>query len=184
MATLFVAVVPDEVAVDELRTRVAPAREAVPELRWTDPLDWHVTLAFLGAVPETAVDHLVERLARATDRHRVGALRCGGGGAFARPSAARVLWVRLTGDVDGLRTLARSVQAAARRSGAPPADEGPPYRPHLTLARSRKPLDLRRLVERIDGEGPPWPGTDVRLMRSMPGRPYEALWRAGGSGGG
>lgn len=181
---LFVALVPDDAAVDELRTRVAPAREAAPELHWTDPRDWHVTLAFLGASPETVIVPLVDRLVRATRRHRVGVLRCAAGGAFGRPSAARVLWVRFTGDVDGLRTLARSVQAAARRSGAPPADEGRPYRPHLTLARSRSPVDLQGLIERIDGEGPSWPATDVRLMRSVPGHPYETLWRAGGSGSG
>ena len=64
---LFVAVIPPEHVLEDLGDFLEPRREAGPELRWTDPNQWHLTLSFMGEVPERTVEPLVERLAaRAT----------------------------------------------------------------------------------------------------------------------
>ena len=70
---MFVAVVPPESVIEDLEEFVAPRREATP-FRWTEPEQWHLTLAFSGDVPERAYDDLVERLGRAArKRHPVEA---------------------------------------------------------------------------------------------------------------
>ena len=61
---LFVAVVPPDDVLDDLEEHLEPRREAGPEIRWTDRHQWHVTLAFLGDVPERRLDDLTEALAR------------------------------------------------------------------------------------------------------------------------
>ncbi|MHB1432489.1 MAG: 2'-5' RNA ligase family protein, partial [Streptosporangiaceae bacterium] len=60
-----------------------------------------------------------------------------------------------------------SVAAGARRAGAPPPDEGRRYRPHLTLARTRRPEDLGPLVTELAGfSGSPFAADRIELIES------------------
>ena len=71
-----------------------------------------------------------------------------------------------------LGALAASVAAGARRAGAPPAEEGRRFQPHLTLARCRAPVDARALVAGLsEYSGSPWTAQEIYLIRShLPGR--------------
>lgn len=108
------------------------APEDAPNLRWTDPNGWHVTLAFLGATDALAIPGLIAALrdvAAGTSGFRVST---GGMGAFPRPGAAQAIWYGVSDPGDRLRDLASRVQAAVLPPG-PPAR----FRAHVTLARSR-----------------------------------------------
>lgn len=168
---LFVALLPPPEALEELEVAIAPLRPGWPGLRWAAGPRWHVTLAFLGEVAEPALDNLGERLGRAAGRHRVMPLRIGRGGAFPAARRAQVLIAHVQAEEPaGLAALAASVAAGARRAGAPPPDEGRRYRPHLTLARSRKPADLRPLVDALSGFcGQRWQAGQIELIRSETG---------------
>lgn len=178
---LFVALLPPTEALAELEAAVAPLRPGWPDLRWAGQDRWHVTLAFLGEVADTRLDGLRERLARAASRHEELRLWIGRCGAFPSPARARVLCAHVDGQPEalaGLRVLASSVAAGARRAGAPPPDEGRRYRPHVTLARSRQPANLAALTEALDGyRGFAWNATHIDLIRSQPGpRPrYQTI---------
>jgi 2'-5' RNA ligase len=158
---LFVALTPPETVVAELSRAVADLRDAAPELRWTRPEQWHLTLAFLGEVAERPRAELERRLERAARRYAPLTLACVGGGRFS----GRVLWTRVDGDRDALRRLAAATRAAAQRTGLDVEDR--PYRPHLTLARSAGAADLRPLVERLAPfRGTAWLADTLHLMRS------------------
>ena len=161
---LFVALTPPGEVVEELRASTAALHTLAPGLRWTRPEHWHVTLAFLGEVSDDVVAELTRRLDRVAARYPQLSLSLGGGGRFGQ----QVLWTRVHGDRDGLRRLAGSVQAAARRCRLSVAQR--PYRPHLTLARAGAATDLRPLVERLTSwQGQPWVATRLDLVRSRLG---------------
>jgi 2'-5' RNA ligase len=165
---LFVAIEPSASAVAELEAITAPLRPSWPGLRWTGTDAWHVTLAFLGEVAETVVPALSARLERAARRHPALTLAIEGAGAFPGPARARVLWAGIRADQAALTALARCVAAGARRAGAPPAEEGRRYRPHLTLARCREPVDAGRLIEALAGfAGSPWTAGQIHVIRSQ-----------------
>lgn len=170
---LFVALAPPPDALAELAQVVAPLRPAWPGLRWVTQERWHVTLAFLGDVDPGKLDDLRVRLGRAASRHEAHQLRIGRGGAFPTARKARVLCAHIEGEqqaLAGLRALAASLTAGARRAGAPPPDEGRRFRPHLTLARSRQPADLGALVGTLrDFSGSVWTAGPVELVLSRPG---------------
>jgi 2'-5' RNA ligase len=160
---LFVAVTPPPPVLAEIGQAVDKLRSGHDEVRWTRPEAWHVTLAFLGEVGEERLPELTERLGRAARRHQPPTLAIGAGGRFG----GRVLWVRVDGDRTPLSRLASSVAAAARRTGVPIQDR--PFRPHLTLARSkgRAPVDLRPLVQELRSySGTPWTARELHLVRS------------------
>jgi 2'-5' RNA ligase len=165
---LFVGLWPSQDAVDDLRSMVVKLQRTVSArsdqdgpLRWTHPMKWHLTLAFLGETSQEQLPDLERRLARAAARHPALTLELTGGGRFGD----RVLYTKIDGDHERLGRLAASVNAAARRAGL--SLEQRPYRPHLTLARGRPGCDLRPLAAMLDGyQGPPWTSTEIHLVRS------------------
>jgi RNA 2',3'-cyclic 3'-phosphodiesterase len=177
---LFVAVVPPDAVLDDLDEHVAPRREAGPEIRWTDRHQWHVTLAFLGAVPEHRADDLTEALARSAARRDPLVLQLAGAGAVPNPYAARVLWAgveQVRGDLDA---VAHGIRHASASAGATP--DGTRFHPHLTLGRFHRPTEATRWIRALDAwEGPAWRVDHLSLVESHLGegrgrRPrYEVL---------
>lgn len=145
---------PDEVREDLVR--------ALSGLRTTRADQWHVTLAFLGEVPDPAP--LGEPLAGAAAASPPLRLRLRGGGFFRGPG---VLFAAPGGDVEGLQVLATGVAAACRSAGV--HLEPRHYRPHLTVAR-RLPHDPGTLS---GYEGPPWTASELELVRSRLGTRAE-----------
>jgi RNA 2',3'-cyclic 3'-phosphodiesterase len=175
---LFVAITPPVVALDELDAAVAPLRRGSPELRWTKPASWHITLAFLGEVEQAAVDRLSAPLASAAARHAGLRLSTAGGGAFPSSRQASVLWTGIQGDREALRDVATSVNDGARSAGAPAPEENRRFRPHITLARLREPDDVTALIAALKGyAGASWQADAIHLIRSHTGpQPwYESL---------
>jgi RNA 2',3'-cyclic 3'-phosphodiesterase len=162
---LFVAVRPPAAALAELDDLVRRLRPRAAELTWTTPAQWHLTLVFLADVPEERLPEFEQRLGSAAGRHGPARLSIGGGGRFGD----RVLFAKIAGDVDALRRLAASVQAAARRTGLEVEDRA--YRPHLTLARARAGADLRPLVAEVNTfSGLEWVIEEIELVRSRLGK--------------
>jgi 2'-5' RNA ligase len=179
---LFVGLAPSAAALDDLDAACAPFRPSRDDLRWTSRELWHVTLAFLGEVGAESLPRLLPRLERAARRHLAFSLSLTGAGAFPSPARANVLWSGISGDRKALGELAMSVNAGARRAGTPAPDEGRRYRPHVTLARCRMPVDVRPIVSKLSAhQGPAWTAGEIYLIRSAPGGSprYEVLgeWR-------
>jgi 2'-5' RNA ligase len=168
---MFVALVPPDEAVEDLAGFLAPRQEAGPELRWTTPEQWHVTLAFMPAVPDRRLEDLVERLTRAARRRTPFTLALAGAGAFPDPDRAKVVFAALTGDpraVEELHRAATGARAAAAKAGAEP--QGGAFHPHVTLARSGRPVAATRWLRVLDAyTGPSWVADRLVLIESRLG---------------
>jgi 2'-5' RNA ligase len=152
---LFVAVVPPDEVLDDLEQHVEPRREAGPEIRWTDRHQWHVTLAFLGSVPEARLDDLTETLARSAARRDRLVLRLSGAGAFPNAYAARILWTGVEQVRGDLGRAAAGIRNAASSVGAAP--DGTRFHAHATLGRFHRPTEATRWIRAFDAyEGPAW----------------------------
>lgn len=180
---VFAAVVPPEPAHADLEDFVAPRREVESTLRWTPSHLWHVTLAFAAEVPAHAVDDLVEATAQVAAEHAPLPLRLAGAGVFPDPGEARVVWIDVRPDAadgrDRLERLALDTRTAWGRVGQAPA--GGTYRPHLTLARARRPFEATHWLRVMDTyAGPAWSADEVTVFVSHRGegsgrRHYEPV---------
>lgn len=134
----FVAVpVPEELRAALRSTLGAWRAEAdVPDLRWTDPQGWHLTLAFLGSVDVDALAALQHAIADAASRSQPDRLSAGGLGAFPSPRRARVLWYGVADPDATLRTLADRVLELLEPLVPRLRDESP-FHGHITLGRAR-----------------------------------------------
>jgi 2'-5' RNA ligase len=163
---LFVAVTPPDEARAHLSAAVAPLRELPGAPRWTAPERWHLTLLFLGTVPEARVPRLREALGAAVVGTPPMTLRFAGGGRFGSRRRPQVAWAGIEGDVTPLTELAGRLGRAARRMDLPVEDR--PFRAHLTLGRWRPGAPAEAdVVDRLaDYRGPDWPVTQVELLQS------------------
>lgn len=176
---LFVAVYPSPEAVADLleqvgRLRVGAAAATGAKVRLVDPEHAHLTLAFLGEVPDAQLPDVEAALGAATTAHQaeVGAgtayrLRLGGAGRFGR-GRFTILWADVRGDVEILHALVGNVRAALHEAGLPYDEK--PFRPHLTISRPGQQLDgavVDEDVATLDGYlGPSWPLTSMMLICS------------------
>ena len=167
---LFVAIAPPSAVLDELDAEVEPFRARRLDLRWTNREAWHVTLAFLGQVDETATAGLLPRLEHAAQRHQQIRLAFAGAGAFPSAERANVLWSGISGDCEALAGWPSPSPPAPAGAGASPPDRGRRFQPHLTLARCRIAADVTGLVAALDPyQGQLWTADRLHLVRSRAG---------------
>jgi 2'-5' RNA ligase len=120
----------------DLRNRLQKAIGPDVRIQWVKPESVHLTLKFLGDIPEERVPEIVAALARVTDAHARCTVDVGGLGAFPDTRVPRVLWVGLSGQVEGVTRLAAAVERALVELGF--VSEPKPFNPHLTLARIKE----------------------------------------------
>ena len=116
-----------------LRGRLEKSVGPDARIQWIKPASIHLTLKFLGDIPEERVPDIQAALARVAGGHRRFTVDVEGLGVFPDVRAPRVIWVGLTAHVDALTRLAADVEVALGVIGFVP--EPKPFHPHLTLAR-------------------------------------------------
>lgn len=149
---------------EQLRLRLPPRA-----VKWTAANQMHLTLRFLGDVPEEFLSELAPALAGAAAARPGFELTAEGLGVFPSSRRPRVVWGGLGGELSELEHLQSAVSAATARWGLP-VEEG--FRAHLTLGRVRAlpPAKLAQVgqaladfsVGRLGG----WAVNSVELFRS------------------
>jgi 2'-5' RNA ligase len=167
MTRMFVAVIPPDEVLDDLEAFITPRRGEVP-FRWTDPEQWHLTLAFSRDVPDRSYDDLVDRLARAARKRSPIEARILGGGAFPNVGRAKIVYAGVETDREELRRMATGARAAVAKAGA--EVDGHHFTPHLTLARITKSVEASKVVQLLDAyAGPTWTVEEMTLVASYLG---------------
>jgi len=147
---LFVALeIPSEVR-ENLAALLKSLRVVSPQTRWVRPENLHVTLKFIGEVPETKLAAVRNALAGPRSEQPV-ALDFRGLGFFPSEKQPRVFWAGIVASTN-LKTLAADIDGATEKLGIP--REQRPFSPHLTLARfdpPRLPETLRAAIQENTG---------------------------------
>lgn len=133
MVRTFVAIdLPEDMRDDMNKVRTILA-EAKGRLTIVNPANLHITLKFLGEVDPGKIPAIIEAL-RATDidPFEVTVEKA----TLNNPRSPRIVWCDVT-DSGEIALLARQVEDLLVPLGFP--RENRPFRPHVTLARVRKP---------------------------------------------
>jgi RNA 2',3'-cyclic 3'-phosphodiesterase len=120
-----------------------PARADAPD---------HMTIRFLGEVPESWVERISSAVRAAVAPRVPFEFTLDGVGAFPDPRTPRVVWVGVTQGRAEATALARDISDALGREGIP--DEPEEFVPHVTLFRVRSPRDRDRARRLLDGVEP------------------------------
>lgn len=145
----FIAIeVPDAIK-REMATIQEQFRSSGVSAGWTRPEGIHLTLKFLGEVPEARAPEIANAIAAAAGGTGTLGLTVEGAGAFPNEKNPRVLWLGVTGDLEKLARLQALVEDATAKLGFGAEDRK--FRPHLTLARIRFPRPRDNWQQRIAG---------------------------------
>jgi 2'-5' RNA ligase len=116
-----------------------------PQTRCVRPENLHVTLKFIGAVPETKLAAIRSALVGVRSDQPV-ALDFRGLGFFPNEKHPRVFWAGIEASPN-LKILAADIESVVEKLGIP--REQRPFSPHLTLARFEPPGLPERLRSAI-----------------------------------
>src|SRR5437660_5843500 len=138
---LFVALEIPSMVRENLASLLESLRAVSPQTRWVRLENLHVTLKFIGEVPQAKLAGIRGALAGARSEQPV-TLDFRGLGFFPNEKRPRVFWAGIEASPN-LKTLAADIDGATEELGIP--REQRPFSPHLTLARFEPP----RLPEKL-----------------------------------
>ncbi|KAF0118365.1 MAG: 2'-5' RNA ligase [Rhodospirillaceae bacterium] len=121
-----------------MRDRLHTLACGLPGARWIESLFYHVTVRFIGAVPEDVAEDIHAALLAV--RGEVFTLEISGLGTFGHGRRLHSLWVGIRPD-PALLTLRDKVERAVTRAGLAPDSHR--YTPHVTLARLKEAPSMR-----------------------------------------
>jgi 2'-5' RNA ligase len=140
------AELPDKVRA-QLEDHIQKLRKQIPDAAasWSRVENIHLTLKFFGNVALDRIPVISEAASRAVAEFSMFPIGIGETGVFPRPSRAQVLWIGVSDPSGKLSALQERLENECAAEGFP--KENRAYRPHLTIARIRKPEGTRRLAD-------------------------------------
>jgi RNA 2',3'-cyclic 3'-phosphodiesterase len=135
----------------ELKTELAALetqlkKNSPPVIKWVDPESIHITLKFLGEIPDAVIDKLLPAMEESVVGVSPFKLDIRQLGAFPTIDRPQVIWVGVTGDMDKLAQLQKKIEANMEQLGF--KRESRDFSPHLTLGRVRdeaRPNEIQRI---------------------------------------
>jgi RNA 2',3'-cyclic 3'-phosphodiesterase len=151
MKRYFIALALPEAAREAISEAQTSLAETVAGAKWVDPAGAHLTLKFLGPVPEESAPDIIAVLEEAVRDIPVYTFAIRGIGGFPTPTRPRVIWAGIE-DEGRTAELANPVERAMEWLGFKP--EGRDFHPHITLARIKNPrrLESPRVLEETGKE--------------------------------
>ena len=111
----------------------------------------HVTLAFLGVVPDERAAAALACAAEVAPAHAPFRLGLGGVGAFPSVEAPRIVWLGVTSGREALDRLALDLQRALVAAGFTLEERA--FSPHLTLARLGRHAPREAIARALAAQG-------------------------------
>ncbi len=154
-----------------LAARLAPLRAAHSQARWSDLVQAHLTLVFLGDTPASVVPAVVDAVTHVAAGRAPFRVALHGAGSFGGRGRPLVAWLGIGAGAAELRALAADIRAGLMTlPGLDHLAGAGEMRPHLTVARRAPPSLAPRLRNAFADEGPAWTVDALVLMRSHLGR--------------
>ena len=142
----FIAV---EVKNQEVLKKLIEARNALVAtsagLKPVEDENIHLTLRFIGEIPQVLVRELCNQISRL--EYRKFDMHVKGIGAFPSPLRPRVIWAGVEEGSEDLKKLHDMIESIVARLGIPREKEE--FVPHITLARVKDQRGIDKLVKLI-----------------------------------
>ena len=153
----FIAIeIPEEIkkAISSIQNELKKSLGKVSNISWARPETTHLTLKFLGDVPEEKIRSTEEALRLSARGIKAFNISVTGLGGFPNLEVPRVLWAG-TFESAELKNLHAAIEGSLYAIGFEKDEK--PFTPHLTLARIKSPFEGKKLSKAIKELG-----TDIK----------------------
>ena len=133
-----------------IRERIIAAQQSLGQtganLKIVEPGIMHLTLRFLGEIPQMTVDRIKDAMGEL--RFQPFIAQFAGIGAFPNLRRISVVWVGITRGQEELNGIFRQLEPRLRKIGLSPDNKG--FSPHMTVARVRSGINRDALAKYIE----------------------------------
>jgi len=128
--------------IEELKGVSAP-------VKWVEQDNLHITLKFLGEVPDKEIDNLISLSTDAAEGVKPFAAEFAGVGTFPGGHHPRVIWVDTVKGREEQGDIASSLEEKLSNAGF--RSEEREFKPHITVGRVREDKGLAKLLSKLEG---------------------------------
>lgn len=143
----FIAVEIPENVISSIRDIQQDLKAYGVDIRWIRPENIHLTLKFLGDVQAADIENISGVMSGTAEGVSSISLQAKGIGVFPGVKRPRILWVGLTGQLELLSRLQKSLDANLKGIGFP--TEKRPFKGHLTIGRIKTEINSKIFVDAL-----------------------------------
>jgi 2'-5' RNA ligase len=118
-------------------------------IKWIKENGLHVTLKFLGEIPEEKISDIDDILENIAKNHKPVSMTLKGTGFFPPNKTPRVLWIGIETN-NTLSDIQSQLEEELQKLGFP--KEKRRFSPHLTMGRIKKPFNLQPVLLKIEAD--------------------------------
>ena len=144
----FVAVEMADPIREALSALISDLRRINAPVKWVEAQNIHLTLKFIGSVPDASVARTIEILRACAGGIAPFSLDVNSAGGFPDLKRPKVVFVCAVDQPPVAAELARRLNEQMAEIGAERDDR--PYQNHITLGRVREPRHLAQLTQRLE----------------------------------
>jgi 2'-5' RNA ligase len=143
----FIAINLDDSLRSEIASVTAGLRSGNWDVKWVSPANLHITLKFLGEIPEDALQGIRDTLLSVAPHHESFAFKLKGVGIFPDKKRPRVIWIDIL-EPERLIKLQEEVENSLISIGFKREDR--PFSPHLTIGRIKSSAGKESLLRAVE----------------------------------
>jgi 2'-5' RNA ligase len=144
----FIAIELPEGIKKQIEQAQAPLKKTEAFVSWVKPGNIHVTLKFLGEVPEDKINEVFSGTERALAGAKRFTMTLKGMGAFPDFRRPRVIWVGAGSGTEELSQVANKIEEEMEKIGFP--REKRKFSAHFTIGRVKSPKNIEKLTEMVE----------------------------------
>ncbi len=127
---------------EEIKSFMENLKRSNAKIKLVEPENLHLTLKFLGDTREDKIEEITSIIEESSREVKPFEITLEKTGVFPNPSSMRVIWIGVTGG-EKLKTIADKLDEKLVKLGY--KKEGRGFKPHLTIARVKKPGDKNKI---------------------------------------
>ncbi|KPK91426.1 hypothetical protein AMJ80_07330 [bacterium SM23_31] len=168
MIRTFIAIdIPSNIKEEIVHFQEETAGAGLP-VRWIKSQNIHLTLKFIGEIPESLVNQVIKDIFEGPSLGKKFKITIGGTGVFPNIRRPRIFWVGITSGQDETGKLANCLEERLVHLNI--SKEKRPFSPHLTIGRFRESYRIKNLENFISSEilhAGSFAVDGVKLMKSV-----------------
>ncbi len=144
----FIAIELPENVKKEIEQVQTPLKRTDAFVSWVKPKNIHVTLKFLGEIPEDKINEVFSATQKALEGAKKFTMSLKGTGAFPNLRRPRVIWIGTGSGEEKLSHLAQRIEEEMEKIGFP--KEKRKFSAHFTIGRVKSPKNIEKLMELVE----------------------------------
>lgn len=112
--------------------------------KWVEPENLHLTIKFLGEVPEKKIEQIKSLIKETLDDFKSFQIGVEKMGMYPNAQKPRVIWLGITG-AEPLKDIHKMLESQLQKADIQPDKRS--FSPHLTIARIRRNADVQSVKE-------------------------------------